>query len=161
MVDFANFDQDELLALAEFDMRRENYTEALEKLKIIRCRSDIPNEFYSMSGSLYASLGLMNKARAALTLFVENVPGAIHEHFQLGMIEKDSGNLIKAQKIWDDVLSKSENYPPALYYKAVSMVEVEEIQEAQILLDQLISTAEPTNDYVRRAHELIKKAGIN
>ena len=144
MINLTCFDQDELMALTEQDLRRENYAEALEKLKVIGGRNGVPVAYHAVLGRVYASLGLLQRARHAFATYVENTPDSIHEHFQLGMVERDMGNLPEAQQIWDQVLEKEQDYPPALYFKAASLVDLNEYREAMPLLQRLKDTAHQT-----------------
>ncbi len=160
MTDYTGFTQDELMALIEMDMQRENYESALQKLKVVAVRDEVPEAFSATLGRLYASIGLLKKARAAFARCVDKNPGAVHERFQLGMVERDLGNVIKAQQIWDDLLEDSPDYPPALFYKAVAYVEVNEYRSAVPLLEKLKETVDENNEYFHKGRELLDSLNL-
>jgi len=160
MSDYDCFSQDELMALAELDMSRESYEAALQKLKAMQVRGDVPESYHATLGRLYASIGLLARARAQFLKCLERNPAAVHERFQLGMVERDLGNMIKAQQIWDELLEDSPDYPPALFYKAASFVDVEEYRSAVPLLQRLKETADETNEFFVRGSELLERLNL-
>lgn len=160
MTDLTNFDSEELLALANIDLRRDDFTAALEKLKVIKGRNEIPVELYSIIGRTYASLGLLPRAKSAFITYVEQVPNAIHEQFQIGMVEYDMGNVLKAQQLWSELLIKEENYAPALFYKAQIHLELDEHKEAIVLFNQIKATCSQEDQYFNQASEQLNRLNI-
>ncbi|WP_185232971.1 hypothetical protein [Teredinibacter franksiae] len=159
-MDLGNLESDELLALSEFDLQRELYTEALVKLKLAKGRTDVPIEVHALLGRCYASMGLLARAKASFSALLEIKPDAIHELFQLGMVERDMGNVIKAMQIWDQVLEAESAFAPALFYKAVALVEVDERQSAIDALAILKENPAEAGEYLERAEELLSSLNI-
>jgi tetratricopeptide (TPR) repeat protein len=149
------FDQDELFALSQVDMKNQNYERALEKIKIIMSRENIPIETLALAGKLYASIGLFEKARDAFFNFTQQVPNAYLELFQLGMVERDMGNISLATTIWEKVLEIEPNYPEALYYLADACVQLDLIDNARDWLFKLLETAPDNSEYIQLADQLL------
>ena len=160
MIDLSNFDSEELLALANLEIRSENYTAALCKLKVIKGRNEIPLGYFSAIGRVYASLGLLNRAKSAFVTFVEQTPEAFHEKFQLGMVEFEMGNLSEAQKIWGELVENHPLYSPALFYKAVIHLQNEELSEAKECLAAITENCGPQDEYYSRAQEQLSRINI-
>lgn len=154
-MNYLNFDQDELFALSQFDMKNQNYEKALEKIKLILSRDKIPVEALALAGKLYASLGLFERAKGAFLEFTEKVPEAFVELFQLGMVERDLGNISMAAAIWEQVLKIEPNYPEALYYLADACVQMDSIENARDWLFKLLETAPDNSEYIQLADQLL------
>lgn len=151
------FDQDELFALSQYDMKNKNYENALEKVKIIMSRESIPIETLALAGKLYASIGLFERARDAFSEFTKKVPNAYVELFQLGMVERDMGNISIASGIWEKVIEIEPNYPDALYYLADVCVQLDLIDNARDWLFRLMETAPDNSEYIQLADQLLYK----
>ncbi len=160
MFDYSTFNPEELFALAKIDFQRENYENSLRKLKVLLGRNQIPVQTYSLLGRVYASIGIFEKAKECFEVFVKNVPDAVEELFQLGMVEKDMGNADVAVSLWNDLLTKIPNFPPALYHKALVSIDKNETQDAVELLNLLLETAPEGDELIHRADQLLSKISL-
>lgn len=160
MSHLSNFSAEELFALATQDFKREYFEGTLDKLKLLFIRNQAPLEAYSLMGRTYASIGLFDQAKQALSKFLEESPGAINETFQLGMIEKDLGNAEDAMQLWESVLAKAPEFPPALYHSASQLAETDQVQTAIERLNIILETAADEDSYVVLADKLISKLSL-
>ncbi|WP_143873867.1 tetratricopeptide repeat protein [Catenovulum sediminis] len=160
MTNLSNFDTDELLALTKIDLSRDDFTSALDKLKVMNGRNEIPLDYYAMLGRVYASIGLLKRARAAFTTYTEQVPSAVYEKFQLGMVEHDMDNVLKAQNIWEAIIEEHPQYAPALYYKATIHLRLEELSEASECLATIVEQCGPQDEYYERAVQQLNQLNI-
>ena len=151
-----NFEPDELLALARVDIDRGELAEALWKLKLVHAESSAPAESFSMTGRLYAQLGLWDRAKSMFQKYLEQNPAAVTEAFQLGMVHFDAGKLDEAKKIWESLLKENPTHPPALFYLALVLTQEGDTSRAKQLLDSLIKTVAPDNLYFGRGKELLQ-----
>lgn len=153
---------DELLSLAHYDLEHERLDAALIKLKTAVLRNDEHGEKAKpVLAQLYARLGLLEKSQVLFEDFIGCHPECCHERFLLGVIYQDQGQRENSLVQWNAVLKISENYPPALYHKALSLLDAEQAEEAHTLLQQLIGTAPADNIYVEKANELFTSRGLN
>jgi tetratricopeptide (TPR) repeat protein len=151
-----SFDADELLALARVDIDRGELAEALWKLKAVHADSSPPAESFSMSGRLYAQLGLWDRAKSMFQKYLEQNPAAVTEAFQLGMVHFDAGKLAEAKSIWESLLKENPTHPPVLFYLALAATQQGDTPRAKQLLDALLKTAAPDNLYFGRSKELLQ-----
>lgn len=154
---FEIFESDELLALALMDMKNQNYQYALEKVKLILASDNFPVEALALAGKIYATLGLFGRAKGSFSAYLEKVPEAYLERFQLGMVEKDSGNYEKALDIWRDVLDFNPQYPEALFYLGDLCIRLDRIEEARTWLLTLLETAPDESDFIPLADQLLNR----
>ncbi len=160
MSDYSNFDNDELLALADWNFKKTDYQAAIEKLKTLLARNNVPLNTYALLGRVYATIGLFERAKGAFQFFIDQKQDpstALNERFQLGLVENDLGNSEQAIKIWDEVLASHSNFVPAMYHKAKVLVELNQVQVAVELLNNLLETAEDGNEYIPMADKLLSK----
>lgn len=154
---FALLEPDELLALALVDMKNQSYQNALEKVKSILSGDDFPPEALALAGKIYATLGLFSRARDSFSAYVQKVPDAHVERFQLGMVEKDSGNYEQALDIWREVLEIHPNYPEALFYMGDLCIGLDRIEEARKWLLALLETAPDESEFIPLADQLLNR----
>ncbi len=154
------FDKDELFALAQHDYENQRLDQALAKLKKMLEGGEFPVNVFSLLGRIYAALGLDQRARVALESFVENVPDVVPEHFHLGMVVRNLGDIEKAVSIWNDVLEKAPNFPPALYHKALYLLDSGEEQGAIELLNRIIETANDADEHIALANDVLSRLSM-
>lgn len=160
MTMFSNFDDEELLALADWNFQKDEHELALEKVKVLASRGTGPIQSYALMGRLYATLGLFIKAKQAFQHYLENQPDEnlkVNETFQLGLVERDMGNFDGAMSIWNNLLSNHPNHPPALYHSAVILSENGKQQEAVELLNHILETADDNDGHIQMADQLLSK----
>ena len=160
MSNYSNFDNDEVLALADWSYQNGDYQGTLEKLKTLLARNNVPLQTYSSLGRVYATLGLFERAKGAFSFFIDQQPedAPIHnEQFQLGLVESDMGNLEQAVEIWDKLLTENKEFVPAMYHKAKALVDLNQIQSAVDILNNLLEVAEDGNEYIPMADQLLSK----
>lgn len=151
------FDSDELLALSRNDMLLQNYELALEKIKTLIARESIPLEVLSLAGKIYATLGLFEKAKSSFSEYLQHAPNAYIELFQLGMVERDLGEINAAVSIWMSVLDLEPNYPDALYYCADAYIQLDLYDKARANLLTLLETAPDDSKYIPMADQLLNR----
>lgn len=156
-MNYSLFEEDELLALSRFDMKNHRYDSALEKLKVLLERERVLIDAFALAGKLYASLGLYERAKHAFTVYTENVSDAYLELFQLGMVEKDMGNLDGAKEIWSKVLELSPNHAEALYFLGEACFQQNDIESARDWLFRLLETAPDESEYIALADQLLNR----
>ena len=155
-IDNEVFDGEELLVLARIDVRNEALAQALSKLKTALSLPEYPQEVLVESARLYSQLGLFTKAQPLYKQYLERIPGDIDAKFQLGMTLFETGRQREAVSIWDEVMSVSEYYPPALFYKSLALLQLRYPEPAKALLEALIAQVESDNLYVERARKLLE-----
>lgn len=153
------FDTDELLALARMDMNRNQYDEALWKLKRVLQADAPPTEALSMAARLYAQLGLLERAQTLFNRYLEQDVDAVTETFQLGMTYLDAGKRSEATKVWEGLLQKHPTHPPALFYTGLVLAQTGDLSAARARLEQLLKTAPSDNLYFTRARDLLQELG--
>ena len=156
MPDWQNFDNDELIALAYADIDERRHDLALDKLKQVLAREYPPAEAISLTAKLYAMLRLFDRAHLLFERYLALHPEALEENFQLGMVLYDKGDVDKAFAIWEALLKREPVFPPGLYFCAVVQKQKGRLAEARRNLDVLLKTAQPDNQYVERARELLQ-----
>lgn len=156
-MDLSIFEQDELLALARDDMKKQDYTSALTKVKFIFTQERIPLDVLALAGKIYATLGLFDRAKAAFTDYTKNSPDAFVELFQLGMVEKDMGNREQAVKIWEGVLEIQPDYSEVLFYLGELCIQLERIEDARNWLLRLLETAPDDSEFIPLADQLLNR----
>ena len=110
------YDDEELLALARFDLGRDRPEEALWKLKKLLGAAEPSADAVVLAARLYAQLGLIDRAQGLFKRYLELRPGSMQETFELGMTHFDKNDLVPAQARWEEVLNALPTHPPALYY---------------------------------------------
>lgn len=153
------YDTEELLALARLDMNRNQYDEALWKLKRVLQENDPPMEAVSMAARLYAQIGLFHRAQALFNRYIERDADAVTETFQLGMTYLDAGNRDEALQVWDRLLQKHPTHPPAMFYRGLALAQRGEAAAARDQLEHLLKIAPSDNLYFTRARDLLLELG--
>lgn len=159
MSDLTCFDNDELLALSDNDFQNKRYEQSLAKVKVLLARNNTPLPAYALIGRLYASIGLLERARDAFAFYISKAQRepVLNETFQLGLVESDLGNKDAALDIWTKLLAEHPNYPPALYHKANLLLEKDKIQESVDLLNHILETAPEGDNYIPMADRLLSR----
>lgn len=152
----AMFEPDELIALAAADLERSDYESALRKLKTAVQWPDVPNEALGMIARVYAQLRLWEKARDFYRRYLERVPEAATETFQLGMVHFDMGEAEEALSIWQALLARQPTHPPALFFAALANAQQGRRNDAARHLDVLLKSAPADNLYFGRGKELLQ-----
>lgn len=149
------FDQEEVLALIHFDMSNKNYDLALEKTKFSFAQGSFPVDLFALAGKIYASLHMFEKARDNFKAYLVQVPDAYFEMFQLGMVERDLGNIGRCVEVWEEVLTVEKNYPDALFYLGEVCAKTNKIEAAREWLSRLLETAPDNSPYINMAEQLL------
>ncbi len=152
-----NFSLRELEACAFHCFQQEDYPQALKYFKALSVRSNVSVKNFAHLGRVYAKLKLFDEAREAFQIFIEQVPDAYIERFQLGLVLMELGNPQLSQEQWDIVLSLKPNFPPALFYKAQTCILNDDYVSAKFLTAELLNTTESTNLYHQFAKKLNEK----
>lgn len=155
MTDLINCSTAELFALARLNFKNENIEGAFLKLKIVLTRGDAPIDGYALMGRVYRALDMLDEAKNCFQFFLSHRPNTISEQFQLGLCEQDLGNPQGAIEVYDAVLQSNQNYPPALYQRAILFASEGQSSSAMSLLHRLIETADESDPYVPIADRLI------
>ena len=150
------YDNEELLALARFDLSRDRPDEALWKLKKLIDAAEPSPDAVVVAARLYAQLGLVDRAQGLFKRYLELRPGSMQETFELGMTHFDKNELAPAQARWEAVLNALPTHPPALYYLSLLSAREGRAAEARRTLDILLKSAPADNLYVGRSRELLK-----
>lgn len=148
-------DHEELVALARLDFESERLTEALTKLKHVTKLRDYPAAAHALLGKIFARLGLYSKACQEFSKFLNRHPDALHERFELGLASRDSGNPGEALRQWEQVLEHAPGYPPALFFRSLVLLDEKRHKDGVLGLQQLISSNDSENLYVKRAKEVL------
>jgi len=150
------FDNDELLALAQHDMEQGQLENALRKLKQIVKQDSAPARSLAVAAKLYARLGLFGHAKKLYERYLAMQPGSVEIAFELGMVNFDMGEIDTALSLWDKVLSDNPTFPPALFYAALAHSRNNRLADAKRNLDVLLQTASADNLYFSRSKELLQ-----
>lgn len=151
-----SLDAQELLALARIDMERGALEPALQKIKRLIADPEASSEALALAGRLYAQLGLWDRAEKMFQKYLALEPNAVTETFQLGMVHLDAGRRSEALKIFEDLLKRQPIHPPALFYRALSLVQEGQISSARQALDLLLKSIPADNLYFGRGKELLQ-----
>ena len=144
----------ELSVCAKEDFKSEKFSDSLIKYKLLLKRGDAPVDTHANLARVYAKLSLFEEAKTAFEEYLIDSPDAYIERFQLGLILLDLGQLNHAQDEWDKVLTTENNFPPALYYKALVAKQQGDESSSEFLLNQLFSCVEEDNLYYKLGQEL-------
>lgn len=150
------FDQEELIALIKQDMRQEHYSKALEKVKFMLQSDEFPVDLFSIAGKLYATLSLFERARFFFSEYIRHVPDAEMELFQLGMVERDIGNLDAAIEIWEKMVMNNQS-PEIQYYLADTYISKFMFEEARECLLSILENAPDDSQYIPMADKLLNR----
>ncbi|MGF1731289.1 tetratricopeptide repeat protein [Photobacterium kasasachensis] len=153
-------DNEELLALSRNALEREDYHDALIKIKYILKRNEVPAGVYALLGRTYAALELHDKAVAAFNEFLHHRPEVIPERFHLGVVYREMGDNAKALAVWEEVLEKAPNFPPALYNKALFLLDDGNEDEAIELFNYIIENVEPDDSHVEMANHMLSTISL-
>ncbi len=156
MTDFTEFDQDELLALARLDIEKERFDDALAKLKYAQRLGNGP-AVASELGRVYARLGLKQKAKRAFEAVLAENPKAVHDRFQLGMVHFELEDRPGALALWREVLNEAPLHPPAMFYSALALAQIGELQPAWGFCKTILDQIKSDNLYFGRAKDLFEK----
>lgn len=153
----ANFDLDELTALARLDIEQGRVEQGLAKLKLILADTGaVPPDAVGMAARLYAQLRLFDRAKPLFEQYLSMRPGAVEEEFQLGMVQFDKGDGEQALETWEGMLQRQPTFPPALFYCAVVLSRQGKIADARRNLDVLLQTAPADNLYFEQSKSLLQ-----
>ncbi len=150
------FDSEELVALARFDIDNGHLDKALEKLKRAISMDKVPVEALGMIARLYAQIGLFERAKVYFGQFLNQVPGAVNETFQYGMVQFDMGDDQAALGTWRSLLEKHPDHPPARFYIGLAQAQADLIDDARSTLESLLGSIPVDNLYFGRAKELLQ-----
>lgn len=153
--DYSIFEPDELLALANIDMEKGRFDQALAKLKYTLNMDDTPDAVYAAIARLYGQIGLYEKAKIMFQKFIDKNPDAVLETFQLGMTCLDAGDEQGALDVWTKLIAAYPDHPPALYYKAFILARREELDAARQNLEMLLNVVTASNLYFGKGKELL------
>lgn len=154
-------DSEELVALARIDLETNQLADALAKLKFAKSLGDFPTNLHALLGRLFARLGLFSRAQREFSAYLEQQPDAVLERFELGSVYRDNGDAFAALEEWNRVLEINTDYPPALFFKSMVLLDNNNHDEGISGLQQLIRTTNPDNLYVTRAQEVLKLLNSN
>jgi tetratricopeptide (TPR) repeat protein len=160
MSDYSLFDPEELFALIEHDIAKENFEGALLKLKISLSRDKVSDQFYALAGRLYATLKLFGRSKSAFEIYVERNPGHYFELFQLGMVNRDLGDEKEALALWQRVIDIESQYPAALFHSADLLAGQGHIEKATERLNTLLETAPDDSEYIALADQMLTKLSL-
>jgi tetratricopeptide (TPR) repeat protein len=150
-------ESDEIIAIARFDIENGRLDEALYKLKRLIAEQDPPIEALSMAARLYAQLRLFERAEILFRRYIEQNEDAVVELFQLGMSMFDGGKHDEALAVWENLLSRQPNYPPAQFYRGLLLARKGKLDAARAQLDELLRHIPADNLYFSRARELLQE----
>lgn len=151
----SEFDIQENMALATYDIERGELAAALLRIKQVLRHHDAPLGAKSMAARLYAQLGLFAQAQKYFQLLAQEGRLSKLDLFQWGMTYFEQNQWQQALQHWDQVLSMHMHYPPALYYKSLALLELKQHQEALSYLERLVQTTRNDNLYHERATNLL------
>ena len=151
----ADFDTDELLALAGLDMEQQRHEAALRKLKQVLNAESPPAESLAMVAKVYAQIGLLERAQTHFERYLEQVPDARLERFQWGMALFQGNNLSAALDVWEQVLREQSFFPPAQYYKHLALAQLGDVDTARQGLEAMLKSLDKDNLYFARARDLL------
>lgn len=149
-----DFDREELIALAIYDLSREQIEPALAKLKRAIATDKHIDRAHALLAKIYAQLKLYNRAAEYFELYLDHFPKATQERFELGMAVLDGGAPKSALEIWAPLLADA-SHPPAMFYSALAHAELQDAAAARKQLDILLKSVAPDNLYFNRAKELL------
>lgn len=151
------FNVDELVALARLDLEARHLDKCLEKIKTALAIAPDNINAIGLGARIYAQLKLFTPAIDLYKQFLEQVPSAVTECFQYGMVHLESGNPESAIEIWSQVLEVTPTHPPALFYSGIAFLELNQKEDAQRCFDILIKSAPIDNLYFGRAKEVLQQ----
>ena len=150
------FDGEELFVLARLDLEQGRVEAALLKFKKILAEKTPPAEAIREAARIYAQLGLRKKAQALFRSYLEQQPEDTDARFQLGMVLFEDDQRDAAFPLWEQVLKKAPQHPPALFYRALATAQSGRIPEARQQLTALAQAIPTDNLYFARARDLLK-----
>lgn len=151
------FTAQELVALARLDLEARRLDSCLEKVKTALALTHKDAAVLGLAARVYAQLKLFPTAIDLYKQFLEQLPEALTERFQFGMVHLESGNPVEALDIWSQVLEAMPTHPPSLFYCAIASIEIGRRDEAARYLDILLKSAPVDNLYFGRAKELLQQ----
>lgn len=155
MVNIECFEPDELLALAKRDMEQGELEKALAKLKLLVSQSEQASiSAMTILARLYAQLGMYDRSREWYSKIVSEDPQSPVVRFELGMTHFDTGEHDVALSVWRDLLDMQPDFPPALYYTALSLANGGDEEEASLALKRLFQNTDQENLYYTRGQKL-------
>lgn len=149
-------DGEELLVLARLDLEQGRIEAALLKFKRILAAGSPPVEAKLEAARVYAQFGLRKKAQSLFKSYLEQQPDDTDARFQLGMVLFEDDQREAAFPLWEQVLKKMPQHPPALFYKALATAQSGKIPEARQQLTALTQAIPTDNLYFARARDLLK-----
>ena len=143
---------DELVILANLDLESNNLSDALVKLKLAH-RKGGKGDLLPMLARLYARLGLFEKAKPLFAEYLQENPDALIEQFQYGMTYFDSNQLDEAHGVFELILDKEPNHPPAMFYSSLILSRQKKIDDATVKLENILARVDKENLFYQRARE--------
>jgi tetratricopeptide (TPR) repeat protein len=150
------FDNDELLALAQHEIEQGQLENALRKLKQIIKHESASAASLAIAAKLYARLGLFRHAKELYQRHLAIQPDSLEIAFELGMVNFDLGEVDVALSAWEKLLAVNPTFPPALFYAALALSRGNRLADAKRNLDVLLQTAAADNLYFARSKELLQ-----
>ncbi|MEM9101491.1 MAG: tetratricopeptide repeat protein [Pseudomonadota bacterium] len=151
---FEHLTSSELFALAQFELSKEDLSNAFIKLKALIAREDCPVSAHSAIARCYARLQLFSLAEQHFAQFIKENPNAFVEKFQLGLTILDQNRKEEALTLWDEILRETPNFPPILYHKALVFARDGQVDAAKNLLKELFANTASDNFYFNKGKEL-------
>lgn len=149
-------DGEELLVFARLDLEQGRVEAALLKFKRILASGSPPTEALLEAARVYAQLGLRKKAQSLFKSYLKHEPDDVEARFQFGMVLFEDDQRDAAFPLWDQVLKKAPQHPPALFYRALATAQSGKIPEARQQLTALTQAVPTDNLYFARARDLLK-----
>lgn len=159
--DLSVLDNEELLALAKVAVERTDYEDALVKMKSLLKRDNFPASVYALFGRTYAALELYTKAIESFNEFLHHYPEVIPERFHLGVVYRNMKNNEKALSVWNEVLELAPAFPPALYNKALLLLELDDEDGAIKQLNYIIENVGPEDEHVDMANHMLSSISLS
>lgn len=159
--DISELDRDELIALAKMDLTKDLIEPALLKLKRAQKLNPAIDQVTALLAKIYAELKLFDRASTLFEQYLETFPGAINDRFQFGMVQLESGSPDTAIQVWNPILENDPTHPPALYYTALALLELNQVADSKRNLNVLLQTTPADNLYFSRSKELLSKIDSN
>ncbi|EHK8998535.1 hypothetical protein M2H13_18905 [Vibrio vulnificus] len=159
--DLSVLDDEELLALAKVSVERADYEDALIKMKILLNRDNFPVSIYALFGRTYTALELYSKAIESFNEFLYHYPEVIPERFHLGVVYRRMKNNEKALSVWNEVLELAPAFPPALYNKALLLLDWHDEDGAIEQLNYIIENVDPEDDHVEMASHMLSSISLS
>lgn len=149
------FDAEEWLALAQVDLQRGLFEQALGKLKRALAQPQCPPQVQLETARAYAQLGLRTRAHGLFKSYLAQRPKDFEARFQHGVLLFDDGRTDAASEAWDDALREAPSFAPAQFYRALACARTGARTEAVRRLEALLRTVATDSPWLQRGRELL------